>query len=250
MNIFLTNDDGIYAEGLHALYKRFSQKHTVTVIAPDREQSAESHGITLNEPLRVTKARLCDEYTGYAVNGTPVDCVKLGFKEIAEAKPDMVISGINSGANVGTNINYSGTVAAAREAALYGVTAIAVSMHGYEGNHYKDAALFVETLTDHLAEKGLPFGTCLNVNIPDIAKEKIAGVRIVRQDIALLTEYFEKRLDPRNKAYYWLTGTTRSFEEDADVDGAALFRNYISVTPIQSDLTDYNTLEELKGWNI
>ncbi len=151
---------------------------------------------------------------------------------------------------MGTNINYSGTVAAAREAALYGVAAIAVSMHGYEGNHYEDAALFVETLTERLIEKSLPFGTCLNVNIPDIAREKVAGVRIIRQDIALLTEYFEKRLDPRNKAYYWLTGKAPSFEEDIDMDSAALFWNYISITPIRSDMTDYDTLEELRDWNI
>ena len=128
MNILLTNDDGIYAKGLWALYAKFARRHCVTVVAPDRERSAVGHGITLYQPLRTNRVNINNGFTGYAVNGTPADCVKMGLMEILDSKPDMVISGINPGANVGVNINYSGTVAAAKEAALYNVPAIAVSI--------------------------------------------------------------------------------------------------------------------------
>jgi 5'-nucleotidase len=250
MKIFLTNDDGIYAEGLWTLYKAFAENHSVTVIAPDRERSAVSHGITLHEPLRITRVRVAGGYSGYAVNGTPADCVKLGVLEVLDEKPDLVISGINPGANVGSSIHYSGTVAAAREAVLYGVPAIAVSLNGYEGLHYEDAAQFASRLAAYLSENPLPLGTFLNVNIPDLPRKDIAGVRITRQDMSLHTDYFEKRTDPRNRIYYWLGGDTRTFEESQEVDGKAISRNYISVTPVSCDTTDYKTLEVLKRWEI
>jgi len=176
MKILLSNDDGIYAEGLRALYKQFSKHHSVTVVAPDREQSAVSHGITLYQPLRSKKISDCG-FEGYAVNGKPADCIKLGILEImGQKKPDMIISGINPGANVGVNVNYSGTVAAAKEGALYGLPAIAVSIKGYDVKDYSEAAVFTQELAQNIFEKGLPFGTMLNVNIPNMPISEIAGV--------------------------------------------------------------------------
>ena len=250
MKVLITNDDGIYAEGLWALYRAFIKKHSVTVVAPDRERSAVSHSITLNEPLRAKRVNLDGGFPGYAVNGTPADCIKLGVLEILGCKPDVVISGINPGANVGVNVNYSGTVAAAKEASLYGVSAIAVSIQGYETKYLDDAAFFIEKLTEKVVEKGLPFGTFLNVNLPGISVGEAAGVRISRQGIDLFPEFFEKRVDPRNRIYYWQGDDTNPSGYNTDTDGAALCDNYISITPIKCDMTDYSMMEALKEWNI
>jgi len=250
MKILLTNDDGIYAEGLWAVYREFAGKDEITVVAPDRERSAVGHGITLYEPLRTAKVRVNGGYPGYAVSGTPADCVKLGLQEIVNFRPDIVISGINPGSNIGVSINYSGTVAAAKEAALYGIPAVAVSVHGYNIQSYDTAASFTEKLARRIFEKGLPFGTFLNVNIPNIPLKEIAGIRISRQNVMPLSEYFEKRVDPRNRPYHWLGGDTQKFEDSPDIDGSAVARNYISVTPLKCDATDYNLFESLKDWNI
>ena len=176
MDIFLTNDDGIYAEGLSALYRRCSKRHSVTVIAPDRERSAVGHAITLHQPLRAVSVELNGGMPGYAVSGTPADCIKLGILEILDHLPDLVISGINPGANVGVNINYSGTVCAAKEAAIYGLPAIAVSMPGPVVRHYDSAARFILGLAERVHRRGLPAGTFLNVNIPDLPPESVSGI--------------------------------------------------------------------------
>lgn len=250
MNILLTNDDGIYSEGLWALYKRFSQSHAVTVIAPDREKSAVGHGITLHQPLRATLVNVNKDYPGYAVNGTPADCIKIGIMEILDTKPDMVISGINPGANVGVNINYSGTVAAAREAALYKLPGIAVSMKGIQLANFDAAAIFTVMLAENTIKYGLPVGTILNVNIPDIPMECVKGVQISRQGTAIYAEYIEKRIDPRNRSYYWHGHDGQTSFENPDIDAAALEKNFISITPIKCDMTDYHALEDLKQWEI
>lgn len=250
MKILLSNDDGIYAEGLWALYRQFSKHHSVTVVAPDREQSAVSHGITLYQPLRAKKLSYCG-FEGYAVNGKPADCIKLGIQEIMGQKPDMIISGINPGANVGINVNYSGTVAAAKEGALYGLPAIAVSIKGFDVKDYTQAAAFTEELARNTFEKGLPFGTMLNVNIPNMPLNQIEGVKISHQGIRPISEHFENRIDPRNGTYHWLCGDLgHTFGQDPDADGNALSENYITITPIKCDMTDYRLLEELKRWNI
>ena len=249
MHILLTNDDGIYAEGLWALYRQFCREHVVTVIAPDRERSAVGHGITLHEPLRVHPVSLHGCTKGFAVSGTPADCIKLGLLEIMQTPPDLVISGINPGANVGININYSGTVSAAREAALYGLKAIAVSMDGNPIRSYREGACFVETVALQTVQRELPYGTLLNINIPDVPPEEIKGIRISRQGIRQSEEYIDKRKDPRNRTYYW-QGCEREKPHYAhqDIDGAALDQKFISITPIKCDTTDYATLEDLKTW--
>jgi 5'-nucleotidase len=249
MNILLTNDDGIYADGLWALERRLSPHHRVTVVAPDRERSAISHSITLNEPLRIAEVRF-NGATGHTVNGTPADCIKLGMLEILEEKPDVVISGINPGANVGIAIHYSGTVSAAKEAALYGIPAIAVSVNAFRVAHYDTAAGFAASLAERVRGRGLPFGVVLNVNVPDLPPDRIQGVRISRQGIARISEYFEKRVDPRDRPYHWLGSDIQTFDSDMDIDWTALSHHHISVTPIQCDITDHHLLETLRGWGL
>ena len=250
MNILLTNDDGVYAGGIRALYKMLSDQYSVIVIAPDRERSAVGHAITLDEPLRAEAVDVNGEYRGYAVSGTPADCIKFAFLELLDTKPDLVISGINPGANVGANLNYSGTVAAAKEAAIYGVAAIAVSIDCRVVDRYEDAARFVRLLAQKVLEKKLPYGTFLNVNIPNGSLGDLAGVRISQQGLDLYPEYIEKRTDPRNRTYYWQGCDAPYAGENLDIDGTALHKNFISVTPIKCDMTDYTALEELRKWQI
>ena len=250
MNILLTNDDGINARGLWVLYERLAVRHQVTVVAPDRERSAVGHGITLHEPLRALPVEVNGGFNGYAVNGTPVDCIKLGLTEIVDHGQDMVISGINPGENVGVNINYSGTVAAAKEASLYGVPAISVSVSGRRSVNYAAAARFTQVLAEDVIRHGLPFGTILNVNLPNVPLADVAGVRISRQGIGRQSEVFEKRVDPRNRPYYWSGPDSQTFESNPDVDGSILSENYISITPIRCDNTDYRFIDELKSWGI
>ena len=248
MNLLLTNDDGIFAEGLWALFDRFSHSHAVHVIAPDRERTGVGHGITLNTPLRIEKMAVNGRGQGIAVNGTPADCIKIALVEVLNSKPDMVISGINPGANVGVNLNYSGTVAAAKEAALYGIPALAVSIHGRSGKHYQEAARFIETLAGYVLDRGMPKGTFLNINLPDLPLSEMAGIKISRQAISMFPEYFEKRTDPRNQTYFWQGCDSLDDVHSPDTDRAAIHSNYISITPVKCDMTDYHLMDELKTW--
>ena len=249
LNILITNDDGIYADGLWALHRVLSPRHRVTVVAPDRERSAVGHGITLHQPIRATQITVNGGDSGWAVSGTPADCVKLAVVELMEARPDLVISGINPGANVGVNLNYSGTVAAAKEAALYGVKAISISIQGFEGLHYDEAAGFAARLIPLIRSNDMPAGTFLNINLPNLPLDQTAGVYVSRQSMDLFDEYFEKRRDPRNRTYYWQGGESRPSYSHSDADGVVLERNHISITPVRCDMTDYNTLEVLRGWD-
>jgi 5'-nucleotidase len=250
MRILLTNDDGIHAQGLWALHAALAPGHAVTVVAPDRERTGVGHAITLHQPLRAS-ALAVNGAEGYAVNGTPADCVKLAVLEILGGRPDLVVSGLNPGANVGVNINYSGTVAAAREAALGGVPAIAASIEGHAPRDFASAARFVRRLADCIAARGLQPGTFLNVNFPDVPWEQVMGVQVSRQGLSVFKEYMEKRLDPRNRPYYWQGADMQRFkEDDPEIDGAALRSRFVSITPIRCDTTDYDGLGRLKEWNL
>ncbi|MBR9980336.1 MAG: 5'/3'-nucleotidase SurE [Desulfatitalea sp.] len=248
MLILLTNDDGIHAPGLWAMYQRLNAHHQVVVVAPERERSAVGHGITLHKPLRAYQVVLGDGRQGWSVNGTPADCVKLAMVELLDQPPDLVVSGINPGANVGVNLNYSGTVAAAKEAALYGVPALAVSLQSADDPPYDDAARFVARLVSRVHGMGLPKGVFLNINLPNLALERIAGVRVARQGCDLYDEYFEKRQDPRNRVYYW-QGFESKPDHEGDTDGALLGRDFITITPVRCDMTDYELLATLEKWD-
>ncbi|MDM8554953.1 5'/3'-nucleotidase SurE [Desulfococcaceae bacterium HSG7] len=250
MKILLTNDDGIYAQGLWALHDAFTLTDTAFVVAPDRERSAAGHGITLNEPLRIKRMAVCNGNYGYAVNGTPADCVKLGFQEILKERPDIVVSGINPGANVGINLNYSGTVGAAREASLNNIPAIAVSVYGWEVLNYEAVSQFIKELAAKIVEEGLPFGVFLNVNIPNKPWNEIQGIQISKQGISAPPANIEKRTDPRKREYYWQGCDIQKNFKNSEIDSAALERDYISITPIQCDMTDYKMIDQLKQWPI
>lgn len=245
MKVLLTNDDGIHSLGLLALYRNFYLKHEVVVIAPERQRSAIGHAITLHKPIRCEAVALKEDFRGYSVSGTPADCVKIGILELLRENPDVVISGINPGANVGVNVNYSGTVCAAREAGLYGILGISVSVKGMEGIDYDSIAKFIENLVGYLFKTKSEFGTVLNVNIPNLPFSKISGIRICRQETAGFEEMFEKRIDPRNRIYYWQGCERLKPFRYSDSDGASLEENFITITPLVSDLTDYRALEGL-----
>ena len=249
MNILLTNDDGIHAEGLWALHKALSGRFHTTIVAPDAERSAVGHSITLTHPLRISRVQTNGGW-GHAVNGTPADCVKLAVLEILASRPDLVVSGINAGPNVGINLNYSGTVSAAKEAALMGIPAIAVSQTPHTEYGYTTTIGFIGVLIARVMAKGLPEGTFLNVNVPACPPDQVEGIRITRQGLSRLKEIFYKRTDPREQAYYWQGTETQAFDQDSDTDGAALHQNCISVTPIQCDMTDYKALKRLTNWDL
>jgi 5'-nucleotidase len=247
MKILLTNDDGYNAPGILALYETLRSHHEVMLVAPDREKSAISHAITLNEPMRIDKVNLSNGGEGHSITGTPVDCVKLGLFRFYTSPPDLVISGINPGSNTGVNINYSGTVGAAREAALNGILSIAVSIFKKRDiSDFYGMAQFTAQIVNKITDCNLPSGIFLNINAPDIPISEARGVKITRQASDNLSKQFEKRVDPRNQSYYWYGGIGRVTGE-GNTDVNALLKNYISITPIQCDMTCYKTLKELES---
>ena len=250
IEILLTNDDGIYAEGIIALYDALKKVGRVTVVAPDTEQSAVGHAITLSSPLRIKEAHRRGEFFGHAVSGTPADCVKIAVRAIMKSKPALVVSGINLGPNTGYSVLYSGTVSGATEAALFGIPSIAVSLGTFVRPDFNYAAFFTASLARTLLKEGLPKGTFLNVNVPARPAGKVKGVRVTRQGMTPIIETFDKRVDPRNRTYYWLTGEVLNIKGRDDSDIAALHDGYISVTPVQCDMTDHGSIGRVKKWDI
>jgi len=249
LNILLTNDDGIYSEGIRALYESLKTIGNVTVVAPDTERSAVGHAITLSDPLRVKEVKREGHFFGYATTGTPADCVKLAIWAILKDKPDMVVSGINLGPNTGYSVLYSGTVSGATEGAIIGIPSFAISLATFENPDYAVAADFAKKLAKKIvANKGLPQGTLLNVNIPAIDKKRIKGVKIARQSKIAIKERFDKREDPHKRIYYWLTGEVVESDGYEDADIEAVRQNYISITPIHCDMTNYEFMNKLKKW--
>lgn len=251
MHILLTNDDGIHARGLRILHGALSEIADCLVVAPEREQSAVGHAITLTRPLMVRRVAENGLSSGFAVTGTPADCVKIGVKELAAAPIDLVVSGINLGPNVGIDVIYSGTVSAATEAAILGVPSMAVSLDSrrhdadfsFAARFARDMAGFVAENRDSLA--GIP----LNINIPACPESEIRGVVVTKQGRGQLLETFEKREDPRGNVYYWLAGETfiPDRSESSDSDTRALRNRMVTITPIHYDLTRYDVLAALKG---
>lgn len=246
MRILLTNDDGIFAPGLAALYQELRQLGEVTVVAPESEQSAVGHAISLSTPLRVKKASICGGYWGWAVSGTPADCVKIALAELLPEKPELVVSGINLGPNVGINVLYSGTVSAATEAAILGVKlAVALSLDTYKDPDFATAARLAGKLLSRLQRQPLSEPVCLNINLPALPEAEVKGVRLTRQDTGPLVERFDRRVDPREHLYYWLAEINNRRELAPDTDYGALNAGYISITPLHHDLTHYPSFKSL-----
>lgn len=249
-NVLITNDDGITAPGIYALYNAIKEVADVVVVAPDRERSAAGHSITIANPLRVEKFDKNGDFFGYAINGTPADCVKIAYFALLDRKPDAVISGINFGSNTGINVIYSGTVSAATEASILEIPSFAVSLTTYENPHFATAANFAAKFLPFVLKNQLPYGVAINANVPNVPESKIKGVKITRQGMALYEDRYEMRKDPRNHVYYWLTGSKVNIENALDVDDGAVINNYISITPIHFDLTRYDLIEDLKKWDV
>jgi 5'-nucleotidase len=250
LKILVTNDDGIYSSGIAALVEALKEIAEVIVVAPSEEQSAVGHGITMKYPLRVTDYFKNGSLFGYAVEGTPADCVKMGIRNIMGESPDLVISGINHGSNTAINIIYSGTVSAAREAAIMDVPAIAISVTSHDAKDFRYAGKVAKFLANKVIEHGLPQGTLLNVNVPDYPEKEIAGMLVTEQSKSKWDDIYEKRTDPFGKDYYWLTGKLVEVENEKLSDQLAIKNKYVSVTPIHFDLTDYDTFQKMKSWGI
>jgi 5'-nucleotidase len=250
VKILVSNDDGIDSPGISALVKSLKEIADITVVAPQNEQSAVGHAITMKIPLRVTPYFKNGDFFGYAVDGTPADCVKMGIRNIMKEPPDLVISGINNGSNTAINIIYSGTVSAAREAAIMEVPSAAISVTNHATKNFSFAAKLAKMLALKMMNNKIALGTMLNVNVPDVSEEEIAGIIVTKQGKAKWDDIYELRKDPYGRDYYWLTGKMFEVDKDADIDQVAIKRNFVSITPIHFDLTDYETFEKMKRWQI
>lgn len=253
MRVLLTNDDGISSRGLHALVRAFEGVAETFVVAPEHERSATGHAITLHKPLRAVPARIPDSaVTAWATNGTPADCVALGILELLPEGPDVVVSGINVGPNIGRDLTYSGTVSGAMEATIFGRPGIAVSISAFRNPIFEVAAPFSVRLARTILERGLPPDTLLNVNIPNLPAQEILGVEITTQSPRRYVSRVDKRTDPRGRSYYWLTGEpSPAFPPDVEgTDTWAITHRRISVTPIGLDMTDTRAIATLKRWEL
>ena len=243
MFILLSNDDGVNSEGLHSLKKVLSKSNEVWVVAPDSERTCVAHAITVHTPLRIHD--LGDHV--FSTNGTPADSVLLALKIIIPRKPDIVISGINKGPNMGQDVSYSGTVAAAKEGALAGAVSMAVSLNARKDFLFDDASRSVVDIVDIVRSHPLPSSTFLNINIPNIPYEERRGFMVTGLGKRIYNGIIIERKDPRGGAYYWIGGNSDGFEAIAGTDLYAVDQGYLSVTPLHWDLTSYASLEKLQG---
>jgi 5'-nucleotidase len=253
MHILVTNDDGVQAPGLLALVQALRKIGEVSVIAPDHNWSACGHVKTLHRPLRVKEVRLADDSAARACDGAPSDCVALAVLGLTE-KIDLIVSGINPNANVGHDVTYSGTVTAAMEGAIWGIPSMAVSVDPPEGfSGQLDYTVCAETarLVAHTTmQRGMPPATFLNVNVPYLPREEIKGLKITRQGMRIYRDELVTRTDPRGKPYYWIGGEWPTGVNEEGTDFGALFAGYVSITPLQLDLTAHSALDEMRSWNI
>ncbi|MDY0301210.1 MAG: 5'/3'-nucleotidase SurE [Trichlorobacter sp.] len=247
MRILVTNDDGIGAAGIKALAEAMTQLGDVTVVAPDRERSATGHSLTLHAPLRIFELK---EHW-FAVDGTPTDCVNMGIHNLLPFRPDLVVSGINQGSNMGDDITYSGTVAAAMEANLMGIPALAISLASYtDTSHFNDAATSVLPIIQTFISNGLPNNTFLNINIPNLPLAEIKPPMITRQGKRSFVGSIIDKVDPWGRKYYWIGSEEPSFIDEDGTDFHAVGQGNISITPLHLDLTNYNAMDLLNNWNL
>jgi len=251
--ILLSNDDGIDAPGIRALAEALDGLGTLAVVAPMREQSAVGHAITVRDPMRAEPWPFqipSGPVWARAVGGTPADCVKLGCQRLLPRRPDLVVSGINHGPNTAVNVIYSGTVSAATEATILGIDAVAVSHEAWGlGGDMRGAQRWARRIAARVLAGGLPPGVLLNVNVPDVEADALKGVELTRQARARWEEEFEERFDPMKRPYYWLGGRFVNLDEGLDTDLHAMSEGFVSITPIHYDLTAYEHLERLAGWD-
>ncbi|MCX7546870.1 5'/3'-nucleotidase SurE [Xanthomarina sp. F1114] len=249
--ILVTNDDGITAPGIRALVEVMKELGDVVVVAPDSPQSGMGHAITINSMLHIERVYVDNgEQLEYSCSGTPADCVKLATKQILGRRPDLCVSGINHGSNSSINVIYSGTMSAALEAGIEGIPAIGFSLLDYNYNaNFETAKHYVRTITKNALENGIPDQVVLNVNIPNLPEKDIKGIKVCRQARANWEEEFDKRKSPQGKDYYWLTGKFVNLDSGEDTDEWALENGYVSVVPVQFDLTAHHAISNLNAWD-
>ncbi|MGC6432266.1 MAG: 5'/3'-nucleotidase SurE [Jejuia sp.] len=249
--ILVTNDDGITAPGIRTLIEVMLTIGEVVVVAPDSPQSAKGHAITVDSTLYVEEVEVPNKtHKEYTCSGTPADCVKLAVREVLKRAPDICVSGINHGSNSSINVIYSGTMSAALEAGIEGIPAVGFSLLNYKWSaKFEACKAFVKRITQNVLEHGLQKGTVLNVNIPDVPESQIKGIKVCRQARANWVEQFDKRTNPMGREYYWLSGKFVNLDEGEDTDEWALEHHYVSVVPVQFDMTAYNAIKQLNTWN-
>ena len=249
--ILVTNDDGISAKGIRSLFNAVKNFGDIYVVAPDSPQSGMGHAITINYPLRISKVDFFEDSVAFSCSGTPVDCVKLGIYEVMKEKPDLIVSGINHGANTSTNVLYSGTMSAAVEGAMENIPSIGFSLCNFDSDaDFSVAQLVVKQLVEKVLQNGMPEGVCLNVNIPDVSEENFKGIKVCHQAKAFWEDSFDKRLDQFGKPYFWLTGHFLNQEKTNDTDLYWIDKGYASIVPTQFDMTSYKALKELENWKL
>ncbi|MDA0849340.1 MAG: 5'/3'-nucleotidase SurE [Verrucomicrobia bacterium] len=250
--ILVTNDDGITAPGIRSLVEVAKKFGEVVVVAPDSPQSGMGHAVTLTKPLRLHKTDIFEGVDSYECSGTPVDCVKIAVDKVLHRKPDLCLSGVNHGSNSSINIIYSGTMSAAVEAALEGIPSIGFSLcdFSYEAD-FSVAQYAAEQIVKQVLHYGLANNTLLNVNVPKVSKEELKGIRICRQAMAKWEEEFDERQDPHGRHYFWLTGKFVNNDKGEDTDEWALANNFISVVPVQYDLTAHHGINYInQNWDL
>ncbi|HET9949188.1 MAG TPA: 5'/3'-nucleotidase SurE [Longimicrobiales bacterium] len=246
MNILCTNDDGYLATGIRVLQQAASALGTVTTVAPDREQSATSHSLTLHHPLRARRA----VDGAWVVDGTPTDCVLLALHELLPERPTVCLSGVNHGPNLGEDVLYSGTVAAAMEATVMGIPSVAISFTGYHEELEGWEGVVRTVLRSILCRDGLPHDTLFNVNLPAVPPDQVRGIKITKLGQRRYAESITRAKDPSGREYFWIGGGTASWRGPEDSDFQAVEHGYISVTPLHLDLTNYRLLEEIRAWDL
>jgi 5'-nucleotidase len=245
--ILVTNDDGIHSKGIIVLAKVLQEIGSIFVVAPDSEQSAVAHSLTLHRPLRVEKIKK----NFYAVDGTPADCIHLGVNTILPKRPRLVVSGINKGGNLGDDIIYSGTVSAAFEGTLLGIPSFAISLVSRSHFKFDVAAQFALRVARYIMRRGLPTNTFLNINVPNLDEKEIRSYKITQQGRLIHSgDGVVEKVDPRGRKYYWIGGGEMIFDKGRNTDVEAISKSHISITPLNLDLTNYSSIRELKKWRI
>lgn len=249
--ILVTNDDGFTAPGIKNLIDVVGELAELLIVAPDKPQSGMGHAITVNAPLRMSETDYFGEHRAFYSSGTPVDCVKLGMYILGERKPDLIVSGINHGSNVSTNVLYSGTMSAAVEGALEGIPSIGFSLCDHDwAADFTPCIPHIKKIVENTLKNGLERGVCLNVNIPKLSLEEIKGVRICRQARAYWDDTFDERIDPLKKKYFWLTGSFHNHDKGNEADMVALDDGYITIVPTQYDMTAHHAIGDLSEWDL
>lgn len=249
--ILVTNDDGVSAKGIASLFEVVHCMGQVVLIAPDSPQSGMGHAITINDPLRLYPSTLFEEIDAMACSGTPVDCVKLGINQVLRRKPDLLVSGINHGANTATNVLYSGTMSAAVEGAMEGIPSIGFSLCDFAADaDFSVAKKIVASVVGAVLKNGLPNGVCLNVNIPKLTMKEFKGIKVCRQAHAYWEDRFDERKDQFNRSYYWLTGKYIEMDQTEDTDLYWIEKGYATIVPTQFDMTKYEAIKELESWSL